>query len=167
MKFKLALLIAAGALAIGACDKQSTSSGLAAGTVITSNTNPAIPVLTSENSTIDCSGWATGAKTFIRGQGTLLVDGTLYGIATFACGAPDSEFGAEFIESFVYAKGTWAANGLVSGPDTQFITTSACQSAQEIKCQAAKINLKGEQIGTGTVVIYQKNGDLAWRFDSN
>lgn len=167
MKYKLALLIAAGALVISACDKATTSSGLAAGTVITNNTNPAIPALTSENSTIDCSGWTTGAKTFIRGQGTLLVDGMMYGIATFACGAPDSEFGAEFVESFVYAKGTWAANGLVTGPDTQFITTSACVSAEEITCPAAKINIKGEQIGTGTVVIYQKDGDLAWRFDSN
>lgn len=167
MKFKWWLFAIVTVLLISGCSQATNSNGLATGTVITSNTNPAVPALTSENSTVDCSGWASGAKTFIRQQGHITINKTIYGVATFACGQPDSEFGNEFVESFVYDKGIWAANGLVSGTNEKFVTTSACVSGNEIICPAANTENGPEKLTYGKLIIFEKDGGLAWRYEAN
>ena len=167
MKLKWSVLALGLSLLVSGCSQATSTNGLATGTVITSNTNPAIQVLTSENSTVDCSGWASGAKTFIRQQGHITINKTIYGVATFACGQPDSEFGNEFVESFVYDKGIWAANGLVSGTNEKFVTTSACVSGAEIICPAANTENGPEKLTYGKLIIYQKDGGLAWRYEAN
>ena len=167
MKFKWRLFAFGTALLVAGCSQATSSNGLATGTVITSNTNQAIPTLTAENSTVDCSGWASGAKTFIRQQGHITINKTIYGVATFACGQPDSEFGNEFVESFVHSKGIWAANGLVSGTNQKFVTTSACISGTEIICPAANTENGPEKLTYGKLIIFEKDGGLAWRYEEN
>lgn len=167
MQFKWLLMTLGTCLFVSACAGATNSNGLATGTVITSNTNPAIPALSSENSTIDCSGWASGAKTFIRQQGHITINKTIYGVATFACGQPDSEFGNEFVESFVFDKGIWAANGLVAGTNEKFVTTSACVSGTEIICPAANTQNGPDDLTYGKLVIFEKDGGLAWRYEPN
>jgi hypothetical protein len=126
-----------------------------------------IPPLTSENSIIDCSGWAQGAKTYLRQQGRLQIGETIYGIGSFACGLPEADFGPEFIESFVLVDQNWAANGLVSGPDRPFITTGPCTTANEIVCPATVFDYSNETQANGTLVIYIKDQEVVWRFDEN
>ncbi len=126
-----------------------------------------IPPLTSENSIIDCSGWAQGAKTYLRQQGRLQMGEITYGIGSFACGLPEAEFGTEFIESFVLIDQGWAANGLVSGPDLPFSTTGPCTTANEIVCPATTFDLSKESQTNGTLVIFIQDQEVVWRFDEN
>ena len=160
-------LIAVGivALSLTACTESDPNSASLDRPTIATNTNPAIPPIEAKNSTIDCSGWSDGALTFIRGQGQIVINDVLYGVATFACGLPNSELGTEFVESFVYAQNVWAANGLVAGPDLPFMTSAPCVSGKEIVCPAFSLDLeKGEEV-SGNVVVFEKDGGLAWRFD--
>jgi hypothetical protein len=153
------------AIPLTACTESDPNSATLDRPTIATNTNPAIPPLEAKNSTIDCSGWSDGALTFIRGQGQIVINDVLYGVATFACGLPNSELGTEFVESFVYAENVWAANGLVAGPDLPFMTSAPCISGKEIVCPAFSLDLeKGEEV-SGNVVVFQKDGGLAWRFD--
>ena len=160
-------LIAVGivALSLTACTESDLNSASLDRPTIATNTDPAIPPIEAKNSTIDCSGWSDGALTFIRGQGQIVINDVLYGVATFACGLPNSELGTEFVESFVYAQNVWAANGLVAGPDLPFMTSAPCVSGKEIVCPAFSLDLeKGEEV-SGNVVVFEKDGGLAWRFD--
>lgn len=160
-------LIAVGivAFSLTACTESDPNSASLDRPTIATNTNPAIPPIEAKNSTIDCSGWSDGALTFIRGQGQIVINDVLYGVATFACGLPNSELGTEFVESFVYAQNVWAANGLVAGPDLPFMTSAPCVSGKEIVCPAFSLDLeKGEEV-SGNVVVFEKDGGLAWRFD--
>ena len=135
-------------------------------TTIATNTNPAIPPLEASNSTIDCTGWAEGSQTYIRNQGQIVIRDVLYGVGTFACGVPNSELGTEFIESFVFTQGVWASNGLVSGPELQFMTISECTSEKEIMCPAVVLEQGTGTETKGVVVVFEKDGGLAWRFDA-
>ncbi len=160
-------LIAVGVVtfSLTACAESDPNSATLDRPTIATNTNPAIPPLEAKNSTIDCSGWSDGALTFIRSQGQIVINNVLYGVATFACGLPNSELGTEFVESFVYAENVWAANGLVAGPDLPFMTSAPCVSGKEIVCPAFSLDLeKGEEV-SGNVVVFEKDGGLAWRFD--
>ena len=160
-------LIAVGVVtfSLTACAESDPNSATLDRPTIATNTNPAIPPLEAKNSTIDCSGWSDGALTFIRGQGQIVINDVLYGVATFACGLPNSELGTEFVESFVYAQNVWAANGLVARPDLPFMTSAPCVSGKEIVCPAFSLDLeKGEEV-SGNVVVFEKDGGLAWRFD--
>ena len=153
------------ALSLTACTESDPNSASLDRPTIATNTDPAIPPIEAKNSTIDCSGWSDGALTFIRGQGQIVINDVLYGVATFACGLPNSELGTEFVESFVYAQNVWAANGLVAGPDLPFMTSAPCVSGKEIVCPAFSLDLeKGEEV-SGNVVVFEKDGGLAWRFD--
>ena len=161
-------LIAVGVVtfSLTACAESDPNSATLDRPTIATNTNPAIPPLEAKNSTIDCSGWSDGALTFIRGQGQIVINEVLYGVATFACGLPNSELGTEFVESFVSAENVWAANGLVAGPDLPFMTSAPCISGKEIVCPAFSLDLeKGEEV-SGNVIVFEKDGGLAWRFDS-
>lgn len=160
-------LIAVGVVtfSLTACAESDPNSATLDRPTIATNTNPAIPPLEAKNSTIDCSGWSDGALTFIRSQGQIVINNVLYGVATFACGLPNSELGTEFVESFVYAQNVWAANGLVAGPDLPFMTSAPCISGKEIVCPAFSLDLeKGEEV-SGNVIVFEKDGGLAWRFD--
>jgi hypothetical protein len=160
-------LIAVGVVtfSLTACAESDPNSATLDRPTSATNTNPAIPPLEAKNSTIDCSGWSDGALTFIRGQGQIVINDVLYGVATFACGLPNSELGTEFVESFVYAENVWAANGLVAGPDLPFMTSAPCVSGKEIVCPAFSLDLeKGEEV-SGNVIVFEKDGGLAWRFD--
>ena len=160
-------LIAVGIVvfSLTACTESDPNSASLDRPTIATNTNPAIPPIEAKNSTIDCSGWSDGALTFIRGQGQIVINDVLYGVATFACGLPNSELGTEFVESFVYAQNVWAANGLVAGPNLPFMTSAPCVSGKEIVCPAFSLDLeKGEEV-SGNVVVFEKDGGLAWRFD--
>jgi len=127
--------------------------------------NRTIAPLTSDDSIIDCSGWAEGAKTYLRQQGRLSDGELIYGVGTFACGLPDSEFGSEFIESFLLTDQGWAANGLVAGPDLPFFTTAPCTTGDRIICPATVLNFADETELTGFVIIFVKDGELIWQFD--
>ena len=131
-------------------------------------TNQAVPPLEDKNSTIDCSGWEADAKTILREQGSITINKQKFQVATFACGASDSELSTEFVESFVFAKGVWASNGLVSGTDQPFITTGSCQSTEtQIKCPVKVLSANAETDPAGTLVIFEQDGGLAWRVDLN
>ena len=164
MKFRRVSYLLILTLALTGCARQSQSAGLLGETSLSSITNDVIPELTSENSTIDCSGWTEDATTDIRNQGQLKIDQTVYGVATFSCGAPDSELSTEFVEAFVFSNGVWAGAGIVPGPRLQFMTIEPCISGEQITCPALQI-LGPDQEVPGTVVIFQKDEGLAWRFE--
>lgn len=150
-----------------ACGNQSQPTlGLSTDATMGPTTNKAIPPLTAENSTIDCSGWSDGAKTYLRQQGLITINEAIYGVGTFACGVPDSEFGSEFVESFLFTEGIWAANGLVAGPDLPISTSGECNSGAEIICPAVVLSPDPEIFTEGNLVIFEQDGGLSWRFDA-
>lgn len=151
-----------------ACENGSQPTlGLSTNATMGPTTNKVIPPLTAENSTIDCSGWSDDAKTYLRQQGLITINEAIYGVATFACGVPDSEFGSEFVESFLFTEGIWAANGLVAGPDLPISTSGECNSGAEIICPAVVLSPDPEIFTEGNLVIFEQDGGLAWRFDAD
>lgn len=146
------------------CSAQSQDSGLLGQTSISNTTDAVIPELKATNSTIDCSGWTQDASTYLRNQGILKIDGVVYGIALFSCGAPDSELSTEFVESFIFTNGVWAGNGIVAGPRIKFMTMAPCESASEVRCKGVRIEDVDQEIN-GSIVIYQSDKELAWRFE--
>jgi hypothetical protein len=95
------------------------------------------------------------------------INDATYGVATFACGVPNSEFGSEFVESFLFTEGIWAANGLVAGPDLPISTIGECTSAEVITCPAISLSLDNQTETEGNLVIFEQDGGLSWRFDAN
>ena len=154
------------AVALAGCTAQSDSNGLLGETSLSNTSNKVIPPLQSDNSSVDCSGWTQDATTYIRNQGLLTIDKTIYGVATFSCGAPDSELSTEYVEAFVFSNGVWAGAGIVPGPRLQFMTTQPCTSGEQVTCSALQIIGPDEEV-PGTIVIFQEGSDLAWRFDPN
>lgn len=165
MNLRLVSVISASLLVLSGCAELTDTNGLSSGTSLNSNTNPAIPALTEANSTINCSGWADGGLTYIRQQSLLVINQFTYGVATFACGTPNSEYSGEFIESFIFDNGVWAANGLVAGPEIRFYTTGPCISGDVIRCPAVEVSDKLTNEKPGEVIIFEQDGGLAWRFD--
>lgn len=167
MYLKLLAIIFPAVFLMSACGNESQPIiGLSADATMGPATNKVIPPLTSENSTIDCSGWSEGAQTYLRQQGLITINDATYGVATFACGVPDSEFGSEFVESFLFTEGIWAANGLVAGPDLPISTSGECKSGDEIICPAVVLSPDPEIFTEGNLVIFEQDGGLSWRFDA-
>lgn len=164
-RLSLALLVSS-LLLSGCVRAEQARPGLAPEATLGTTTNKAIPPLEAINSTIDCTGWADGAQTYIRQQGRITIRDTTYDVATFACGIPNSELGTEFIESFIYTQNVWASNGLVSGPELQFMTTGECNSDIEIVCPGVVFESTGGEV-TGNVIVFEQDGGLAWRFDAS
>lgn len=167
MKTNLMVIGIVAGLFISGCGSTTKSEAPSGQTTIATTTDPAIPPLEATNSTIDCTGWAEGSQTYIRNQGQIVIRDVLYGVGSFACGVPNSELGTEFIESFVFAQGVWASNGLVSGPELQFMTIGECSSSTEITCPAVVLDQGSGSETEGAVVVFEKDGGLAWRFDAS
>jgi hypothetical protein len=166
MQKRVTIGIVAVLLALTGCQRESSSSGLITDTSLSNTTNAVIPELTAANSTVDCSGWAEGATVYLRNQGLLKVDQTIYGIGTFSCGVPDSELSTEYVESFIFTEGAWAGNGVVPGPRIRFMTLAPCKSAEKITCKAVKLEDREVEIN-GQIVISISAGDLSWRFEAD
>ena len=122
-----------------------------------------MPAVAEANVTLDCTTFSEGAKPFVRQESDLVVNDVKYRIATVACGALASEVSAEVVESFVADNGTWASNGLVSGPDVPFNTSGPCESDRKIvKCPAFVLSEEGEAVGH--IEITGQDNGLVWNF---
>jgi hypothetical protein len=167
MKLPVVITVGAAAiaLAISGCAQKSPAAAISSDspTPTASIAWADMPHVTADNLTTDCSTYADGAIAILRQETDVIAGDVMYRIAIAGCGFPDSEVSAEFMESFVADNGTWASNGLVSGPDVPFNTSGPCTSDNKVAtCPAFVMSESGE--ATGHVEITEQDGGLVWNF---
>ena len=124
---------------------------------------PKAPKLTSSASRIDCQD----SPGYIMWQADHTFGEVSMKIADLQCEMGGPKFG-QVIEIFILSNGTWASQGLASGPDISVRTIGECLDdlVNKISCPAQALSEAGNPLD-GNLVITIDSQNTTWQFNAN